>query len=157
VVKVIEVEGDRVKIHFQGWAARWEEWVEVSSDRLAPHKTKSMKEARAKAAAVEVAKKEAADAAKARAKAEREAAKAAAKAAAKRRAAEERLAAQVMSPPQHPGLYRTLSMIIYTVTMMYPAGPHRLDGGWCRRPRPPQRSCWPRCASRIESCLYGPI
>ena len=103
VVKVIEVEGDRVKIHFQGWAARWEEWVEVSSDRLAPHKTKSTKEARAKAAAekeaARLAVEEAADAAKARAKAEREAAKAAAK----RRAAEERLAAQVMRPPaQHP-------------------------------------------------------
>jgi hypothetical protein len=119
VVKVIEVEGDRVKIHFQGWAARWEEWVEVSSDRLAPHKTKSTKEARAKVAAekeaARLAAEEERDVAKARAKAEREAAKAAAK----RRAAEERLAAQVMSLPHAQDSVHAPLALSYTLSTWY--------------------------------------
>ena len=119
VVKVIEVEGDRVKIHFQGWAARWEEWVEVTSDRLAPHKTKSTKEARAKVAAekeaARLAAEEERDVAKARAKAEREAAKAAAK----RRAAEERLAAQVMSLPHAQDSVHAPLALSYTLSPWY--------------------------------------
>ena len=47
--KVIEVEDNqRVKIHFQGWPAKWDEWLKVTSERLAPHKLRSSKEAKAK-------------------------------------------------------------------------------------------------------------
>ena len=126
------MEGDRVKVHFQGWAARWEEWVEVSSDRLAPHQTKSTKEARAKAAAekeaVRLAVEEAADAAKARAKAEREAAKAAAK----KQAADERLAARVMSPPHARGSAHARLALSHTL------------------------STWHVCFYRDDDVLHGP-
>eukprot|EP01043_Picozoa_sp_COSAG02_P053368 COSAG02_NODE_5881_length_3965_cov_51.574496_1_plen_542_part_00 len=46
--KVLEVEDNqRVKIHFQGWPSRWDEWMPVTSDRLAPHKFRSNKDAKA--------------------------------------------------------------------------------------------------------------
>eukprot|EP01052_Picozoa_sp_SAG31_P003412 SAG31_NODE_131_length_23419_cov_38.760087_7_plen_1353_part_00 len=54
VGKVVELDPDndqRFKIHFQGWSAKYDEWMDASCDRLAPHKTKSTKEAKAKAKA----------------------------------------------------------------------------------------------------------
>eukprot|EP01046_Picozoa_sp_COSAG06_P074697 COSAG06_NODE_22972_length_706_cov_84.512356_2_plen_142_part_01 len=46
--KVLEVEDNqRVKIHFQGWPSKWDEWMPVTSDRLAPHKLRSSKAAKA--------------------------------------------------------------------------------------------------------------
>eukprot|EP01050_Picozoa_sp_SAG11_P003108 SAG11_NODE_169_length_13635_cov_13.307993_1_plen_1066_part_00 len=105
VGKVLEVEEDRVKIHFQGWAAKWDEWMVVTSDRLAPHKTKSTKEAKAKAkleAEQLLAKKEAeVEEAKNKAKRDKEKAKKQAKAMkerakkqAKKQAEKEKLAAK---------------------------------------------------------------
>ena len=40
VGKVVEVDpmsqGQRFKIHYQGWVAKWDEWMVSSSTRLAP-------------------------------------------------------------------------------------------------------------------------
>ena len=45
--KVIEVEDNlRVKIHYHGWPARYDEWLVVTSERLAPHTLRSSKEAK---------------------------------------------------------------------------------------------------------------
>ena len=56
--KVIETEdGDvagevgRVKVHFQGWGAKFEEWIKVPSERLAPLTMYSSKVAKAAAGA----------------------------------------------------------------------------------------------------------
>ncbi|TYZ61098.1 hypothetical protein PybrP1_000390 [[Pythium] brassicae (nom. inval.)] len=38
--RVIELELTRVKVHYRGWTAKWDEWLSRSSDRLAPLHTK---------------------------------------------------------------------------------------------------------------------
>lgn len=37
--QVISVSGDEVKVHYNGWNDSWDEWISVSSQRIAPFRT----------------------------------------------------------------------------------------------------------------------
>jgi len=42
--RVVEVDGDNVKVHYDGWPSKWDEWVERGSARLALWGTKQRDE-----------------------------------------------------------------------------------------------------------------
>jgi hypothetical protein len=35
----VEVRDDQVLVHYNGWAARWDEWLPMHSHRIAPFRT----------------------------------------------------------------------------------------------------------------------
>ena len=37
--EVINVRGDEVYVHYNGWGYRWDEWLKMNSDRIAPFRT----------------------------------------------------------------------------------------------------------------------
>lgn len=41
---IMERDGRRVFIHYFGWPARWDEWIDVQSSRLAPRFSRAPKE-----------------------------------------------------------------------------------------------------------------
>jgi len=38
-VKILESQGSQIKIHYQGWADKWDEWIDKNSDRLSAIET----------------------------------------------------------------------------------------------------------------------
>ena len=32
--QVIETSPDKIKVHYNGWAERWDEWIPIASDRI---------------------------------------------------------------------------------------------------------------------------
>ena len=38
---VREVEGEEVRVGYEGWSKKWDQWIEVRSERLAPFGTKT--------------------------------------------------------------------------------------------------------------------
>lgn len=43
--EVTKVDGDRIYVHYNGWGARWDEWIEQSSPRIAPFRTHTVQNA----------------------------------------------------------------------------------------------------------------
>lgn len=37
--EVIDVRDDTVLVHYNGWAPRWDEWLQMNSNRIAPFRT----------------------------------------------------------------------------------------------------------------------
>lgn len=40
--EVIDVRDDQIKVHYNGWGARWDEWIEMSSSRIAFFRNKTV-------------------------------------------------------------------------------------------------------------------
>lgn len=43
--EVINIEDDKVYVHYNGWGSRWDEWIELSSPRIAPFRTHTVQNA----------------------------------------------------------------------------------------------------------------
>jgi len=41
VAEVLRREGQRVFLHYVGWGERWDEWIEMGSERMLPVGTRS--------------------------------------------------------------------------------------------------------------------
>lgn len=39
---VMEVRGDTLKVHYNGWPTRWDEWLPFTSQRIAPFRTRTL-------------------------------------------------------------------------------------------------------------------
>ena len=43
--EVIDTDGDKVFVHYNGWGERWDEWIDMSSDRIAYFRTHTVQNA----------------------------------------------------------------------------------------------------------------
>jgi hypothetical protein len=37
--RIVAIEGDRVKVHYNGWSSRWDSWVDRNDESIQPHLT----------------------------------------------------------------------------------------------------------------------
>lgn len=42
---MINMQGEQVYVHYNGWGRRWDEWIDMNSTRIAPFRTHTVQSA----------------------------------------------------------------------------------------------------------------